>query len=110
MIEFTFRATFGQVFPLLAWLLVFGVVYNSLVAWLECKGYTEGFLSLIVALGVFGTLMGIASLSWQVALVALAGFVATGTPMIVGSIARYIRQREALKRELMNGFDTLRRN
>jgi len=83
-------------------LVIFGILYNNLVMWLENHGYTEGFLSLIVAAGVLGTLFGIAVLSIQAALIALGAFVATGTPMIVGSISRYIKAREALKRAMLD--------
>jgi ACR3 family arsenite efflux pump ArsB len=100
MIEFSVRVDFGSVLAVLFGLLLFGATYNHLVAWLERKGYHEGFLSLVVALGVFGTLVGIAVLSWQTALLSLGGFVFTGTPMILGSIARYIQQREAAKRAI----------
>lgn len=85
-----FLAVFGALF-------VFGIGYNTLVAWLEHKGYIEGYLSLIVALGVAVTLGGVAILSIQAALIALFCFAASGTPMIIGSIWRYLQKREAEK-------------
>ena len=82
-------------------LTIFGIAYNSLVAYLERRGYAEGFLSLIVAAGVFVTLAGLAVLSWQAALLALVSFTASGTPMIVGSIIRYLQKREEARRALL---------
>ena len=83
-------------------LVIFGILYNNLVMWLENHNYAEGFLSLIVAGGVLGTLVGVAILSIEAALITLGAFVATGTPMIVGSISRYIKAREALKRAMLD--------
>lgn len=88
------RMDLGIVLAVFFALVLFGIGYNALVAWLERKGYTEGFLSLIVAFGVAMTLVGVAILSIQAALLALGAFVATGTPMIVGSITRYLKARE----------------
>lgn len=81
------------------WALVaFGILYNAFVAWLERKGYAEGFMSLIVATGVLVTLVGVSIISIEAALMALGGFVATGTPMIIGSIVRYLIARDRAKR------------
>lgn len=88
------RLDYGVITAVLLGLLLFGIGYNALVAWMERKGYTEGYLSLIVALGVFVTLCGVAILSIQAALLTLLAFVATGTPMIIGSITRYLKARE----------------
>jgi hypothetical protein len=95
------RLDFGTIAAVLLGLLLFGIGYNALVAWLERRGYTEGFLSLIVALGVFVTLCGVAVLSIHAALLALGAFVATGTPMIIGSIIRYLSRREAMKQAII---------
>lgn len=96
-----FRTDLGIVLAVFFALVLFGIGYNSLVAWLERRGYTEGYLSLIVALGVFVTLCGVAILSIQAALLTLLAFAATGTPMIVGSIVRYIHRREDAKRAIV---------
>jgi hypothetical protein len=76
-------------------LILFGIGYNLLVSQLEKKGYLEGFVSLVVALGVGITLTVLAIISWQFALIALGGFIASGSPMIAGSILRYVRSRKA---------------
>lgn len=74
-------------------LVLFGVGYNALIGYLERRHYIDGFTSLAVALGALITLTGVAILSWQAALIAMACFTASGLPMIVGSIVRYIRAR-----------------
>lgn len=94
-------ADFGVISAVFLALVLFGIGYNSLVAWMERRGYTEGYLSLIVAFGVAVTLAGVAILSIPAALLTLAAFIASGTPMIVGSIVRYLRKREAMKRSII---------
>ena len=84
---------FSLILAILAVLVLFGILYNSLIGWAERKHYLEGFTSLAVALGVLITLGGVAVVSWQAALITLAAFIATGSPMIAGSIWRYIQMR-----------------
>lgn len=96
------RLDYGVILAVFFGLSLFGVGYNAFVSWLEKNGYSEGYMSLIVALGVFATLCGVAILSIQAALLALIAFVATGTPMIIGSIARYLRKREEAKRAMLS--------
>lgn len=98
-------ADFGVISAVLMGLFLFGIGYNSLVAWLERKGYTEGYLSLIVAFGVAVTLAGVAILSIQAALITLGAFIASGTPMIIGSIVRYLRKREEMKRSIIEEIE-----
>ena len=95
------RLDYGVISAVFLGLLLFGIGYNALVAWLERRGYTEGYLSLIVSFGVAMTLVGVAVLSIQAALLALGAFVATGAPMIVGSIIRYLRARDEMKRSIL---------
>ncbi|MEZ0396804.1 MAG: hypothetical protein ABWK53_10305 [Anaerolineales bacterium] len=95
------RLDSGVILAVFFGLMLFGIGYNALVAWLERKGYTEGFLSLVVALGVAVTLAGVAVLSIQAALLTLGAFVASGTPMIVGSIVRYLQKREEAKKAIL---------
>lgn len=98
-------ADFGTILAVFLALVLFGIGYNSLVAWLERKGYTEGYLSLIVAFGVAVTLAGVAILSIQAALITLGAFIASGTPMIIGSIVRYLRKREEMKRSIIEEIE-----
>lgn len=85
--------------PALFWLIatllvVWGVFFNAVTAYSERKRWTEGYLSLYVMAGVAGTLVGVAFIDLGAALLCAAGFICTGTPMIVGSVWRHMRRRE----------------
>jgi len=95
------RLDLGTIWAVLLALILFGIGYNSFVTYLERRGYTEGYTSLLVAAGVFVTLCGVAILSIPAALLTLAAFIASGTPMIVGSIVRYLQKREKMKRAMI---------
>jgi len=84
----------GSILAVFFALWVFGIFYNFLVAWAESRGYLEGFTWLAAAIGVLVTLAGIAIISWQCALLALAAFCFSGFPMAAGAIWRYIKLRE----------------
>lgn len=107
--EFVMRVDLGVVVGVLCALALFGSGYNRLVAEAERRGWAEGFVSLLVAVGTLGTLVGLAVVCWPAALLALGCFAASGTPMMVGSIWRYVRRRErerlALAREVGHGND-----
>jgi len=92
-----------QIFGVIVALLAIGVIFNRAVAWLEVKGYMEGYTSLVVALGILVTLAGVALLDWRAALLTLVAFIASGTPMIVGSVSRYIRKREMEQERIRHG-------
>lgn len=71
----------------------FGWMYNAAVAWLEREKYSEGYMGLIVAFGCGVTLfpflfVGPVSIAWV-----YLGFVASGAPMIAGSIYRHVKAR-----------------
>jgi hypothetical protein len=91
----------GMIWGVFWMLLAFGTLYNALVAWAEREGYTEGYLSLVVAVGVAVTLGGFAILSIDAALLALVCFAASGTPMIIGSIWRYLRRRAEARKAMI---------
>lgn len=99
--ELTIRLDFGLIMAILFALILYGIVYNMLVDFLDSRRYSEGYMSLLVAFGAFCTLSGIAFISWPVALISLLGFAASGIPMIVGSITRYIRQRAKFQQEMI---------
>lgn len=81
-------------FIVVAMLHLFGWVYDELVAWMERNGYDEGYTALLVVGGVLATLAGLAVLRGLESAVYMALlFVASGTPMIIGSMARHARQR-----------------
>lgn len=73
-------------------LLMYGVVYNELVQRLGKR--KEGYTSLLVVAGVLVTLAGVSLISWQSALLTLCAFAASGLPMVIGDIRRYVEARE----------------
>lgn len=73
-------------------LFMFGIAYNALVGWIGER--KEGYTSLLVVGGVLITLLGAAIVSWQAALWIVLCFSASGIPMIIGDILRYIHKRE----------------
>lgn len=76
-------------------LFLFGVGYNFFVAWLERRGYHEGYVAYLVVAGTLITILATYSLIGRDAmLLVLACFVASGTPMIVGSCYRHVKERE----------------
>ncbi len=95
----------------LAGLLLFGIGYNRFVTWLERQGHDRGYTALLVVGGVLVTLAGAIPITgWWTIMVITLCFVASGTPMIVGSIWRHIQARaredEALRQaalEVLNG-------
>jgi hypothetical protein len=96
------------VISVLAGLFLFGCVYNWLVEQLETHGHDRGFMSLIVALGCAVTIggYGLIVAEWRLLALAFGCFTASGTPMIVGSIIRYVRARSG---EEQAGYDEARR-
>lgn len=88
-------------------LVMFGAAYNALMARLGDD--KEGYTALFVALGVGVTITGVAIVSWHAALLALASFAASGSPMIIGSVYRYIRKRnselERIRAEIRRAID-----
>jgi len=76
-------------------LFLFSWGYNTLVAWLERKGYHDGYVSLMVVGGVTYTVL---TATWligiEASLILGGAFVSSGAPMIIGSIARHITQRD----------------
>lgn len=85
----------------MAGLLIFGVGYNALVAWLEREGHAEGYVALLVVVGTLVTLAGAMALVGMEAVVQVGlCFVASGIPMIVGSCARHVKERQATLEEV----------
>ncbi len=83
----------NNIYPVAIGLIGFGVLYNQLTAWIGEK--QRGFTSLLVAGGVGGTILIIIPLiGLNAAGIVLGAFVCTGLPMIIGSIARYINERQ----------------
>ena len=97
ILEFEIKLDFGLFLAVFVGLLLFGLLYNQFVGWLERMGYAEGYMGLIVCSGVLVTLGGVALISVPAALIALFGFCCSGIPMIIGSIIRYARKRERVQ-------------
>lgn len=77
-------------------LIVFGFCYNLLVDFLESRGWERGITSLLVAFGSAVTLLAIVWLAGvQLFLDIIGLFVASGSVMILGSLYRSLKQREA---------------
>lgn len=94
MIGEQFGVNLGTLAAVYLALLLFGIVFNWTTEWAEKKGYTQGYLSLFVMVGVGVTVLSTAIISPVFALITLGAFIASGTPMIVGSIWRHVRERE----------------
>lgn len=97
--------------PILLGLAIFGVLYNRWVESLEKQGHDRGYMGFIVALGCGVTLAGAAFIvGLETTLWTLVCFVASGTPMIAGSICRYCRGRAQHRQECLDhDGDTIRR-
>ena len=91
-------------------LACFGWAYNRWMEWLESKDLQRGFLSFLVAIGVGVTGVGYAAIvrSFEHGVVLLVCFLASGAPMMAGSVRRYVRRRaedeESTKRLIESGF------
>ncbi len=77
-------------------LFMFGVAYSFFIGALAER--KDGILAQLVAAGVGVTLIGVAIISWQAAILVLVCFVASGIPMVVGENIRSIMLREKSKR------------
>lgn len=77
-------------------LLAFGHGYNILVTWLHQQSQDHGYTAFLV---IGGTLVTMAGLAWIVdlrtALIGLACFAASGSPLIIGSVRRSLQRRAA---------------
>jgi hypothetical protein len=90
----TFEIDPAAAVAVLATLALFGLGYNALVAEIGRHVPDHGYTAYLVAIGVVATLAGAALLIGLDSAIVVAGcFVASGLPMIVGSMARSLRQR-----------------
>ncbi len=81
-------------------LFITSIGYNAIVAWLEKKGYDEGYTAILVVIGVGWTLAGAAILDWKHTLLITACFISSGTPMIIGSWWRHVQKRRKSRDDL----------
>lgn len=69
-------------------------LYNALVAWMERKGYMEGFTSISVVVGVAYTVAAVGPwIGWDNVQRLAIAFGVSGIPMIAGSIGRHVIAR-----------------
>lgn len=83
-------------------LLVFGVAYNAVVAYLERKDKERGYTAFLVVFGNLVTVLAMIPLiGLTPALLILFGFACSGLPMTIGSMWRHtearLRERQAQK-------------
>jgi hypothetical protein len=78
---------------LLVCLVLFGILYNLLVGQMIRKKRADGLMGMVVAFGVLVTLLAgrlmAVYVDWDVLVVFLLAFAASGTPMIAGSLLRH---------------------
>jgi len=75
-------------------LLLFGIIYNGFVTWLEEHGHDRGYTAILVVGGTLVTLTGSGILiGWRDIGTVLLCFAASGAPMVAGSIWRHVQQR-----------------
>ena len=102
---FVIRVSFGQLSGIFCGLILLGIGYNLLTAWLERHGYMDGITSLVVALGVALTITPFTMISLPFVLMIAGGFIASGLPMIIGSLSRYLKQRDQARKLLAERYD-----
>jgi len=92
-------------------LFIFGVLYNMAVEWARPRGWLEPYTSLWVAFGVLVTIAGAGIVDllvdWNASIITLVCFIASGTPMILGDFARYVRQVQAERNAIRDETKTL---
>lgn len=75
-------------------LLLFGVAYNWLVDRWHRAGYSDGLTSLLVVAGVAVTVAAAGfTIGWTAVLLLLLYFAASGLPMALGDLWRYVKAR-----------------
>lgn len=65
----------------------------------ECQNYHHAYLSFLVTAGILVTVTATYPLIGGYVLIVLGAFVASGTPMIIGSMYRYMKFCEAEERQ-----------
>lgn len=84
-------------------LFVFGILFNSLVRFMENRRYLDGFTWLAVVLGVAGTLIiSLVFVPSKYVCLLLGAFSFSGLPMAFGAIARYVTKREASQKSIID--------
>lgn len=91
-----------QLLYVVAGLFLFGLIYNAFVAWLEKMGHDRGYTAFLVVGGTLVTLAGLAVITGvETVISAIVCFVASGLPMILGSVWRHVRERASEEKKIM---------
>lgn len=100
MIRAEFGVDWDTIRQLYLALVLFGIGYNTAVAWADKKGYLAGYMSLAVAIGVAITVGSMVFISPIFTLITIGAFFASGIPMILGSIYRHVRARDEMLQKM----------
>ena len=86
-------------------LLLFGILYNRLVSWMQDNGYDEGYTAVLVVIGSGVTLAVVALVDWRAAVLAAGAFACSGLPMVIGGWWRHVQARKRGQDLLRQGDD-----
>lgn len=105
MIYTSFQPVFSEYWYVFVGLALFGVAYDQLVAYVDRRGWADVIVSLEVAVGVFVTIatagvLPITATAGAWFEITLTLFGCSGSPMIAGSLWRYLNRRERVRREI----------
>jgi len=85
----------GRFWGAIGVMLGFGILYNELIARLQRHGYDQGYTAILVITGTAITLLAAVPVIGIRAALYVAGlFAASGAPMTIGSIQRYVTARQ----------------
>lgn len=77
-------------------LILFGIGYNGIITWAERHGYLQGYTAFFVVGGTLITIGATVAVIGPLATMIVVGaFIASGTPMIMGSMWRHMQEWEA---------------
>ena len=89
-------AAYGTLTGVLLVLFLVSVLYAIFLEWSERRfGFVSAYAWLTVVISVGYTLIGLAVISLEVAILALLAFVATGIPIVVRSLCLDLAERKA---------------
>lgn len=72
-----------------------GVGYNAAVEWFNRRHREHGYTAILVAAGVTMTEIGVEALPSKHFVFRILAYIATGTPMLVGDILRFLDKQKA---------------
>jgi hypothetical protein len=72
-----------------------GVGYNALVEWFNRRHRDHGYTAILVAAGVTMTEIGVEALPSKHFVFRILAYIASGTPMLMGDILRFLDKQKA---------------